>query len=232
MTVDTGQNVFLADLHHPGGTDEAIDQLLDGIPTDTKRIFLLGDTFHFWVNDRAFIENRYRHFLTRLQDWAQQGMQLFFLEGNRDFLASRYFEEQPWMDVLPNPTVTEMGGHAVYIGHGDELCWNDWAYQLYKSCIRSRAMRFMADHLPSSWRVGAARKFSETSPSLVATKDPVTLEVPRRAYEQVFTSGIDVIVHGHLHTTYQQEYTRSGKTGRVYCFGWKDGKRNLLHFAG
>jgi len=41
-----------------------------------------------------------------------------------------------------------------------------------------------------------------------------------------------VIVHGHLHQTYQREYTVGGKTGRVLSFGWKDGKRNFIHFAG
>ncbi|MGC9329369.1 MAG: UDP-2,3-diacylglucosamine diphosphatase, partial [Candidatus Hinthialibacter sp.] len=93
------------------------------------------------------------------------GVSIFFLEGNRDFLASHYFDRQPWIDVLPNPSVIDIGGRAVYIGHGDELCWNDWAYQIYKTLIRSRLMRFAADSAPSALRKRIAQSMSNASRS-------------------------------------------------------------------
>ncbi len=232
MNCISGENVFFSDLHHPGGEVEEIERLLNEIPAGTRRVFLIGDIFHFWVNDPDFLKTHYAPFLDRLRRWAGEGIQLFFIEGNRDFLASHYFEEQPWIDVLANPTVTELGGRAVYIGHGDELCWNDWAYQVYKSVIRSRPLRFLADHLPAPLRHRTARRLSQASAVMVAGKAPAALEIPRHAYESIIASGIDVIVHGHLHQTYQREYTVGGKTGRVLSFGWKDGKRNFIHFAG
>lgn len=230
MVLLSGQNVFFVDLHHPGGEDEEVNRLLEEIPDNTVRIFLLGDIFHYWINEKQFIRDTYTPFLSRLQALARRGIQLFFLEGNRDFLASHYLDDQPWIDVLCNPFVIEIGGRAVYLGHGDELCWNDWAYQMYKSVIRSQPMRFLADHLPASWQRRTVRKMSETSTVLVSRKDRDSLKVPEKAYEQVARSGVDVIVHGHLHDSYQRALVVDGRRCEIFCFGWKDDKRNLIYF--
>ncbi len=227
-----GKNFFVADLHHPGGPHTEIDQLFDEMPADTKQIFLLGDTFHFWINHEEFIREQYGEFLTRLRQYAERGIDVFFLEGNRDFLATRYIERVPYIHVLPNPSLMEIGGRVVYIGHGDELCWNDYAYQMYKTFIRSRPMRWLADHLPGPILSGIAQRMTEASNVIVSGKSKRTLEIPSRAYESVISSGVDVIIHGHIHDTYQREYTIGDRKGTVYAFGWKDGKRNVIYFDG
>lgn len=229
---DPVTHVFFADLHHPGGVHEEIESLFDEMPASTKRIFLLGDIFHVWVNEPDFINERYERFLSRLKSLADDGVDLFFIEGNRDFLASRYFEDQDWIDVLLNPSIIDIGGRAVYVGHGDELCWNDWAYQAYKTFIRSRPMRFAADTLPAAMQRSIAERMASASKRLVASKTRNTLAVPPRAYEQVIASGVDAIVHGHIHDTYQRQVAVAGRVGTIYCFGWKDDKRNLIHFDG
>ncbi len=228
----TFTNVFFADLHHPGGVDEEVNQLFDDMPSDTSRLFFLGDIFHFWVNDPAFIEGRYKEFLAQLETLAKNGMQLFFIEGNRDFLASHYLDSQPWIDVLGNPSVIDLAGRAVYIGHGDELCWNDWAYQMYKGFIRSKPLRTLADRMPSSWKMKAVQGMANASETIVSSKSHLTLAVPQRAYEQVASTGIDAIIHGHVHDTYQKAIQVDGRETTIYSFGWKNGKRNLIHFEG
>ncbi|MBZ0258397.1 UDP-2,3-diacylglucosamine diphosphatase [bacterium] len=225
-------NVFFADLHHPGGVDDEINQLFSELPTGSKRLFFLGDIFHYWINDASFIESRYRPFLNQLQSLAKDGLEIFFLEGNRDFLASHYLDQQPWIDVLGNPSVIDLAGRAVYIGHGDELCWNDWAYQLYKGFIRSKLMRSFADRAPASWKQSVVKRMAQASNKFVASKKQSTLAVPERAYEQVVSTGIDVIIHGHIHDTYQRTIQADGHEGTIYCFGWKNNKRNLIHFEG
>lgn len=227
-----GKNFFVADLHHPGGPHTEIDQLFDEMPPDTKQIFLLGDTFHFWINDGRFIRDRYGEFLIRLQGYAERGIDIFFLEGNRDFLATAYLQHVLYIHHLPNPSLMEIGGRIVYIGHGDELCWSDWAYQIYKTVIRSRAIRLIADYLPRPLLTHVAQRMTEASASVVAGKPRRVLEVPHRAYRSIIESGIDVIIHGHVHDTYQREYVVGGRKGTVYAFGWKDGKRNVIYFDG
>lgn len=226
------QNVFMVDLHHAGGEDEEVNRLIDEIPTDTKRIFLLGDIFHYWVNDESFIQERYTPFLSRLKRLAGQGIELFFIEGNRDFLVVPYLEEEPWIDVLLNPTLLDLHGRAIYIGHGDELCWNDWQYQLYKALIRSSPVKYLADHLPSAMKQSVVKNMERASKSFIAGKKKESLQVPERAYKAVIDTGIDAIVHGHLHETYQRQITSNGRVCQVFCFGWKNGKRNIIHFDG
>jgi UDP-2,3-diacylglucosamine hydrolase len=230
MASDKPQNVFFADLHHPGGRDEAIQTLFRQIPENTRRIFFLGDTFHYWINESSFIEDLYTQFFAQLRAWANQGIDLFFLEGNRDFLASHYLEEQPWIDVLPNPSIIDMAGRAVYIGHGDELAWNDWQYQLYKSFIRSTPMRFLANRLPDAMRRRTVRKMAEASKTLIAGKTSSTLQIPEKAYRQVIDTGVDLLLHGHVHQSYTREINTGVHAATIIAFGWSDGKRNFLHF--
>ena len=229
MNPTNGQNLFFADLHHPGGCAEDIEELFLQIPSDTTRIFLLGDTFHYWINEFSFIHEIYAPFLARLKKWADEGIQLFFIEGNRDFLASHYLEEQPWIDVLPNPALIDIAGRMVYVGHGDELCWNDWPYQMYKSFIRSGMLRLLADHLPSEFRKLMVKKMAAASVKIVAGKNASLLKIPDKAYRHVIDSGVQMIIHGHLHETYQKEIETSHGNGTVLCFGWKDQKRNFIH---
>lgn len=226
------QNVFMVDLHHTGGEDEEINRLLDELPTSAKRLFLLGDIFHYWVNDDRFIYERYTPFLNRLKKLADGGIELFFIEGNRDFLAVPYLENEPWIDVLLNPTLLDLHGRAIYIGHGDELCWNDWQYQLYKAFIRSRPLKFAAEKLPAHLKLSIIKRMEKASKAFIAGKKQNMLKVPERAYHAVINTGIDVIVHGHLHETYQREIHSNGRVCQVLCFGWKDGKRNIIHFDG
>ena len=223
------QNVFFADLHHPGGIQEEIEELFSQIPSDTARIFLLGDTFHYWINEYSFIHEIYAPFLSRLKKWADDGMQIFFLEGNRDFLARHYLEEQEWLDVLPNPSLINIAGRIAYIGHGDELCWNDWPYQMYKCFIRSRGMRLLADKLPGGLRKKVVKNMAAASIKIVAGKDESILKVPDKAYHHIIDCGMQMIIHGHLHKTYQKEIVTPKGNGTVFCFGWKEQKRNFIH---
>ncbi len=227
-----GKNFFVVDLHHPGGPHTEIDRIFDAMPADTKQIFMLGDTFHFWINHDEFIQARYGAFLERLRGYADRGIDVFFLEGNRDFLASSYFRDLPYIHLLPNPSLMEIGGRVVYIGHGDELCWQDWAYQIYKTIIRSGPSRFVAEHLPHPILVSLAQQMTQASNKRVAAKPRRVLEVPHNAYRSIIASGVDVIIHGHVHDTYQREYTVNNRKGTVYAFGWKDGKRNVIYFDG
>lgn len=220
--------MFAADLHHPGGRNEEIERFFLEIPDSVQSIFLLGDIFDYWVNDPDFIEERYGAFLQLLRKMAAGGIDIFFVEGNRDFLASHYFEDEPWIHVLPNPSIIDIDGRTAYIGHGDELCWNDYMYQAYKAVIRSRIVRAIADHLPGHWKQRIAARMAEKSTQLTRKSTRSALRVPPRAYRYMIRTGMDVIIHGHLHDTYQRNIESDGRSGVVLAFGWQEGRRNLI----
>lgn len=219
---------FAADLHHPGGRDEDIEALFDAMPSTIREMFLLGDIFDYWINDADFIEERYGAFLQRLRKYAAGGIDIFFLEGNRDFLARHYFERENWIHVLTNPSVIDLDGRMAYIGHGDELCWNDYRYQFYKLVIRSRPLRWLADNLPNPWKRKIARRMSEKSEELVSRKTRRELQVPERAYRNMVETGMDVIIHGHVHESYQKEIRSENRVGLAIAFGWQNGRRNVI----
>jgi len=75
-------------------------------------------------------------------------------------------------------------------------------------------------------------RMSKASGKIVQGKSKSTLAVPGRAYRQVIGSGVDLIVHGHIHDSYQRRVNADGRQGEVLCFGWKEGKRNFIHFEG
>ena len=227
-TPTAAKRMFAADLHHPGGRYMPIEQLFDSMPETVEQVFLLGDTFDYWINDEDFIEEYYGAFLQRLRRLAAGGVDLFFVEGNRDFLARDYFEGEDWIDVLPNPSVIDLDGRIAYIGHGDELCWNDYRYQIYKAIIRSKPMRFIADHRPNRWKRRIVRRMAAKSAEFVAAKSQRQLAVPQRAYARMISMGMDVVIHGHVHRSYQHQMRVGEREGAILTFGWQDGKRNVI----
>jgi UDP-2,3-diacylglucosamine pyrophosphatase LpxH len=93
-------------------------------------------------------------------------------------------------------------------------------------------VKYLADKLPSAVKQSVIKNMERASKSFIAGKKKESLRVPERAYNAVIDLGIDVIVHGHLHDTYQRQITSNGRVCQVFCFGWKDGKRNIIHFEG
>lgn len=132
---------FISDLHlDPAepGTLDAWRRYLRSSRADA--IFMLGDLFEVWVGDDTLDEpgSFEADAAASLQQAAAQ-RPLFFMVGNRDFLAGAAFLQRSGMTGLSDPTVLVLGERRILLSHGDALCLEDVDYQRFRALSRSAA---------------------------------------------------------------------------------------------
>lgn len=129
---------FISDLHlDPAepGTLQAWQDYLQSTRADA--VFLLGDLFEVWVGDDTLQEPG--SFEAQAADILRQAAQqrpLFFMVGNRDFLAGDRLLAHTGMTGLADPTVLVWGEHRILLSHGDALCLDDVDYQRFRTVSR------------------------------------------------------------------------------------------------
>lgn len=132
---------FISDLHlDPAepGTLAAWCDYLRTTPADA--VFMLGDLFEVWVGDDTLDEpGSFEAEAAAVLREAAQHRALYFMVGNRDFLAGTQFLQRSGMTGLSDPTVLVFGDQRILLSHGDALCLDDVDYQKFRALSRSPA---------------------------------------------------------------------------------------------
>ena len=118
---------FISDLHldpQEPSTVQAWRNYLSSSQADA--IFLLGDIFEVWVGDDALLEaDSFEAQCAATLSTASAQRSLYFMVGNRDFLAGDAFLKASGMTGLADPTVLVWGERRIVLSHGDALCLDD-----------------------------------------------------------------------------------------------------------
>ena len=130
---------FISDLHldpaEPGTLAAWRDYLRT---TQADAVFMLGDLFEVWVGDDTLDEpGSFEAEAAAILREAAQQRPLYFMVGNRDFLAGEYFLQRSGMTGLSDPTVLVFGTQRILLSHGDALCLDDVDYQKFRRISRS-----------------------------------------------------------------------------------------------
>lgn len=193
--------VFISDLHlHP--EDKAItqrfNQFVDWAKTHTKAVYILGDFFHVWPGDDALDE--WSHGIAmRLASLKQQGIALFFMPGNRDFLLGERFAKLADMVLLTEPTVITLGDERVLLVHGDRYCTRDRGHQWLRKLTRNRWFPFIFLKLPLTFRarlVNTVRNHSQSNRSKPSAWMDVVAD---DLLFHMMKLNVNIVVHGHTH---------------------------------
>jgi UDP-2,3-diacylglucosamine hydrolase len=132
---------LLSDLHLGPDTPATLARLARHLAeTPAQALMLLGDIFEVWVGDDARHEPFEAAVVSLLAEASRQRA-LFFMPGNRDFLAGAELMAATGMTALPDPTVLDAFGRPWLLAHGDEQCLADDAYQAWRATSRSAAWR-------------------------------------------------------------------------------------------
>jgi len=211
---------FISDLHLQASepaTVEAFQHYLQTTPADA--LFILGDLFEVWVGDDAMDEpGSFEAEGRAALSAASKRLPLYFMHGNRDFLAGPAFLQRTGMVGLADPTVLLFGGQRTVLSHGDLLCLADVDYQRFRVQARSSAWQqaFLAQ--PLAARRAQARGIRQESEAkkqsgtVYADLDgPATI-----AWLQA--AGAGTLVHGHTHRPAQ--HTLAPGLTRVVLSDW------------
>lgn len=193
---------FISDLHlSPERPDisNTFFSYLDNIPKDTHSLYLLGDIFDAYIgddDDSEFLAEIQRRLLTV----SQRGIELYFMQGNRDFLVGEQFCQAIGCTLLPDPSILKHQGKTYLLMHGDSLCTDDAEYQTFRAQIQHPDNKAFLLSKPLEERRAIARQLRESSKSMSSNKAEDIMDVNTDAVAQALAEHqADILIHGHTH---------------------------------
>jgi UDP-2,3-diacylglucosamine hydrolase len=195
--------LFISDLHlqesHPR-TAEAFFRFLAERAAQAEQLYLLGDIFEYWAGDDDLDGEFNRRVIAALRAVSDAGVDVYWMAGNRDFLAGAGFARAAGLTLLAEPHVTTVGGQRIALVHGDAECTGDIKYMEFRAQVRQPAWQQQFLALPLAQRKAIIAGLREGSREAHTTKSCDMMDVTPAAIAALFQSAAsDVIIHGHTH---------------------------------
>jgi UDP-2,3-diacylglucosamine hydrolase len=219
------QAVFISDLHLSPDEPEITRRFLawaERVSTRTKTVYILGDFFHAWAGDDTD-EPWLKPILEALLGLSKQGISVYFMPGNRDFLLGAHWARLAGMQMLTEPALITLGEQRVMLVHGDRYCTEDKAHQWFRCLTRNPLFIHLFLSMPRRWRedvVARVRRRSQAHQSMDFSKmDVVTSVLVRHAKRHQ----ADVVIHGHTHKPTKQTHDDQGFVFQhIILSDWED----------
>ena len=193
--------VFISDLHlHPDdiAISERFNRFVVWAKQHTKTIYILGDLFHVWPGDDSL--GPWSEFIAQqFSELAMNGIKLYYMHGNRDFLLGKRFAKLASFNMLSDPTTITLGNQKVMLSHGDRYCINDRAHQWLRCLTRNALFTWLFLKLPYSFRnnlVNKVRQHSEGNRNKSAYLMDI---VPSAMLAHMKNLDTKILIHGHIH---------------------------------
>ncbi|HRO28089.1 MAG TPA: UDP-2,3-diacylglucosamine diphosphatase [Luteimonas sp.] len=219
--------LFVSDLHldpaRPGIT-RLFGDFLDDEARRADALYILGDLFEAWVGDDdpsdtgAFVAER-------LKVLADSGVPVHFQRGNRDFLVGNDYATRAGFTILPDPAVILLDGRPVLLMHGDLLCTDDAAYQVFRAQTRNPAWQAAFLSQPLDARIAFAAQARAASMARqgelkqAGTMETITDVSPATVAALFERYGVDTLIHGHTHRPAIHDMVVSGNACRRIVLG-------------
>lgn len=217
---------FISDLHlqasHPELTT-GFYRFVEQTIADATDLYILGDFFDAWIGDDED-DSFYLGVIEKLKSYTDNGLRIFFMHGNRDFLVGKIFAEQTGVTLLDDPTDITLAGKKVRLMHGDSLCTTDTDYMQFRAQVRSPQWQQQVLSLPLAQRRMMAAQMRAQSQSMNSNKaedimDVNPIDVAAQFAQNEAQPKIDILLHGHTHRPARHQVNESGNE-RIVLGDW------------
>lgn len=223
--------LVVSDLHlNPGSVERNAIFLsfLESALQSHHEVVIVGDLFDLWLGWPKLTFSFQVPILQRMRELAQAGLQMSYVEGNRDFGILPY-QGSIFQRVAANELKRDFGSHRIYFEHGDLINTKDRQYRLWRKisknplsywmigCLPSRAMLGIADHLEKKMKQTNLR-YKMTYPESEISE----------FYKRKAAEGYTEIIVGHFHE--ERAISLKNAEKNVLCYtlpGWEKGFRYL-----
>jgi UDP-2,3-diacylglucosamine hydrolase len=196
-------SIFISDCHLCESRPAVIDtfiRFLTHIAPNADALYILGDLFEYWAGDDAISHGVHHAVINGLRQLSAQGVCLFVMHGNRDFLLGHGFAEATNATILADPTLVSLYGQATLLSHGDILCTDDIDYQRFRTEVRNEAWQSQFLNQPLSDRIAYIESVRQQSIQEKSTKSMDIMDVNPIAVSQLLVSyNYPTLIHGHTH---------------------------------
>ena len=193
---------FISDLHLSENTPSVTEGFFEFLKTaaqELSHLYILGDLFEAWVGDDDDSQHA-MSVMQKINHATRNGLEIFFIHGNRDFLCGQKFAEQSNLTLLPDPFFLNFFDQKIALSHGDNFCTEDLEYIKFKKEVRSEKWQqeFLQKTLDD--RLKIASNMRDASQKNNSNKDISIMDVTPNAIQEFFAEHrIDLLIHGHTH---------------------------------
>ena len=148
---------FIADVHlgldylNPIAREKKFASFLENLPSDTGRVYLLGDIFDFWYEYKDVIPRKFTRTLGALAHLCDKGVDVHFFCGNHDVWTYNYLQKEIGVIVHKAPAIVDIDGHNFFLGHGDALLDNNRSYRCLRWIFHNRFIQLCFSALHPRW---------------------------------------------------------------------------------
>lgn len=193
---------FIADLHLSEDRPDITACFLSFLAnkaTRAQKLYILGDLFEYWIGDDDTSPFIWK-IADALNQLAKSGTDIFFIQGNRDFLLGKKYASKAGMTLLDDISLINLYGREAVIMHGDTLCTKDVAYQAFRKKSRTWWWQLMIKSLPLFVRRKIAQNYRAKSASATAMKSQEIMDVTQEEVINCLTThNCQLLIHGHTH---------------------------------
>ena len=230
----SNQTIFISDIHLCKSRPSIIDAFINFLNKTNNQVdalYILGDLFEYWIGDDS---KQHENVIEALKKLTDRHFQIFLMHGNRDFLIGSEFQKKTGTVLLNDPTLIQIYGKKVLLGHGDSLCTDDSEYQSFKKKIRSESWKNEFLRKPLSERVAIANKLREESELNKKNKSREIMDVNNEAVNRTLIqfNYPDFFIHGHTHRPKYHSIALDGhQIQRIVLGDWYDQGSYLIFNA-
>ncbi len=182
-------------------------------------IFILGDLLEAWVGDDALQEpGSFEAACAATLRMASQQRPIYFMVGNRDFLAGADFLHASGVQGLADPTLFVWGQQRILLSHGDALCLDDVEYQQFRAVSRNPAWQQQLLAQPLAARRALARQVRGESEQRKQSGTEYADADAALVRHWLAQTQAHTLIHGHTHRPADHALP-DGKT-RVVLSDW------------
>ena len=194
--------LFISDLHLSGERENITKlfiEFLNERASHADALYILGDLFEVWPGD-DMIQPDYQESITALKQLAENGVPIFVMRGNRDFLMAQQFSQITGATLIEDPTTIDLYGTPTLLMHGDTLCTDDVDYQKFRSMVRDPDWQSDFLSMSSEERLAITKKYRGISKTAMADKTMDIMDANQQAIESaMLEQNIQQLIHGHTH---------------------------------
>ena len=207
----------------------------------TKALYILGDFFEAWVGDDNLTDFN-RTIMRAFREATEQGLPIYFMHGNRDFLVGKKFFKATGCQLLPDEYLIDLFGIPTLMMHGDTLCTLDHKYLTFRKKSRNWFMQKLFLMKSLKKRRQLVSKYREASKAHMSTLPDYIMDVTQAEVERIMIKhDVKHLIHGHTHREATHYFTLGNKPAtRTVLGAWHehgsvlvckpDGKNSLNHF--
>jgi len=219
--------VFVGDVHLDRDDPDLAPfvSYLGALGRTSGRIVLMGDLFNLWLADPRLELPHHRAVVEELRRLRRAGVEIHYLEGNRDYRVGRSHLGTTFDTVSDEGLVEAWSGRRVWAAHGDLVNRHDGQYRLWRRVSRSSPVWAVFSSIPEKRRFALAERIERRMRSTNTGMKRAFPEDQVRAYSREYLrDGVDAVVLGHFH----DEHELSLDGGRVLVVpAWKESRRHL-----